>query len=228
MGNALKIAVIGNFNFTLNAHHATNLAIDHAARFLDLEINYYWVTLDEVMKFKNQSLNEYDGFWFTPGQNNHFYLNGSIDRIMMSGIPSFITGEGYKSFLEVLVHQNNLNPSNEKLISENLVAGNQFEKITIKPESKALQKLYENHNLIELTSARYSLYPQILSHLKTDLVDVEAYNQFDEPEIISLQKHPFFVACGFCPQISSTREIPHPLVYTFIKACMADLGADSH
>jgi CTP synthase (UTP-ammonia lyase) len=32
----------------------------------------------------------------------------------------------------------------------------------------------------------------------------------------------FFVGCGFCPQISSTREIPHPMIYTFIKA------ADAH
>ncbi len=225
MRTALKIAIIGHFNFTLNAHHATNLAIDHAARFLDFEINYYWITLDEVMKLKNQSLQEYDGFWFSPGDNNnHFYLHGAIEKIMLTGIPSFITGEGFKSLLEVLVNRNNFNPSNEKLISDNLVEGNQFERITIKPESPALNKLYENHNHTELTSSRYSLYPQILHLLKSELMDVEAVNQFDETEIISLKNHPFFVACGFCPQISSTREIPHPLVYTFIKACFHGLN----
>ena len=222
----LKIAIIGNFNFTLNAHHATNLAIDHAARFLDFEINYYWITLDDIMKMKTQSLNEYDGFWFSPGDNrNHFYLNGAIEKIMTSGIPSFVTGEGFKSFLEVLVNRNNFNPGNEKLISENLVEGDQFERLTIRPESSALKKLYENHNQIELTSSRFSLYPQIMNHLKDELIDVEAFNQFDEAEILSLKNHPFFVVCGFCPQISSTREIPHPLVYTFFKACSTDLKA---
>lgn len=225
MRTSLKIAIIGNFNFTLNAHHATNLAIDHASRFLDFEINYYWITLDEVMRLKPQSLNEYDGFWFSPGDNNHFYLHGSIEKIMMTGTPTFITGEGFKSLLEVLVHQNNFNPNSEKVISDNLVEGNQFERLTIKPESAALKKLYENHNQIELTSSRFSLYPHIMLHLKDQLIDVEACNQFDEAEIVSLKNHPFFVACGFCPQISSTREIPHPLVYTFIKACSSDLNA---
>lgn len=225
MRTSLKIAIIGNFNFTLNAHHATNLAIDHASRFLDFEISYYWITLDEVMKLKAQSLNQYDGFWFSPGDNNHFYLHGAIEKIMMTGIPTFITGEGFKSLLEVLVHQNNFNPNNEKVISDNLVEGDQFEKVTIRPESDALKKLYENHNQIELTSSRFSLYPQIMHHLKDQLIDIEAFNQFEEAEIVSLKKHPFFVACGFCPQISSTREIPHPLVYTFIKACSIDLNA---
>ena len=224
MRTVLKIAIIGNFNFTLNAHHATNLAIDHASRFLDFEINYYWITLDEIMKLKTQSLSEYDGFWFSPGDNNHFYLNGSIEKIMTSGVPAFITGEGYKSLLEVLIHKNNLNPNNEKIISDNLVEGDQFEKLLIRPQSEALIKLYENHNQTELTSSRFSLYPQVLGYLKDELIDVEAYNQFEEAEIISLQNHPFFVACGFCPQISSTREIPHPLVYTFIKACSSDLS----
>lgn len=225
MRTTLKIAIIGNFNFTLNAHHATNLAIDHASRFLDFEINYYWITLDEVMRLKTQSLNEYDGFWFSPGDNNHFYLHGSIERIMLTGVPTFITGEGFKSLLEVLVNQNNFNPNNEKIISDNLVEGDQFEKLTINPASLALKKLYENHNQIELTSSRFSLYPQIMAHLKNELIDVEALNQFEEAEIVSLKSHPFFVACGFCPQISSTREIPHPLVYTFIKACSSELHA---
>jgi CTP synthase (UTP-ammonia lyase) len=57
--------------------------------------------------------------------------------------------------------------------------------------------------------------------LIAEIIDVEAYNQFEEPEIISLKNHDFFVACANCPQISSTRELPHPLIYTFIKAAMA-------
>jgi CTP synthase (UTP-ammonia lyase) len=48
---------------------------------------------------------------------------------------------------------------------------------------------------------------------------IEAYNHFEEVEIISLANKDFFLACGFCPQISSTREIPHPIIYTFIKSC---------
>ena len=43
MSDALKIAIIGDYNFTFNAHHATNLSLDHSSEFLEFEINYYWI-----------------------------------------------------------------------------------------------------------------------------------------------------------------------------------------
>jgi CTP synthase (UTP-ammonia lyase) len=217
----LKIAIIGDYNFTYNTHHATNLAIDHASHFLEIEINYYWLKLNEASQLKNFQFQEYDGVWISPGPfKNPFLLGGILDQVMKNEIPTFVTGEGFKSFVDVLIHHHNLNLSGEKLISENLVEGERFEQIQILPSSKALKQLYENHSPIELTSSRFSLYPKLIEYLTANQIDIEGYNHFEEPEIISLKTHPFFVACGFCPQISSTREIPHPLVYTFIKACV--------
>ena len=223
MSHVLKIAILGDFNFTYNAHHATNLALDHAGRFLEIEVNYYWIKLTEATSFKPQQFQEFDGIWISPGPyKNIFFLSGIIDQVLQSKLPTFITGEGFKSFIEVLINRYNLNPNGEKLISDNLVEGEQFERVEVVPNSPALIKIYENHSSTELTSSRYSLYPQLINHLLSELIDIEAYNQFEEAEIISLKALKFFVACGFCPQISSTREIPHPLVYTFIKACIAN------
>jgi len=122
------------------------------------------------------------------------------------------------SWKEFLIAINQLNPYSEKLISENLVAGNSFERVTINPLTNAFEKLYENFSNIELTSSRFSLYPQLIEQLKSRFIDIEATNQFDDPEIVSLVDHEFFIASAFCPQISSTRDIPHPLIYTFLKA----------
>ena len=140
--------------------------------------------------------------------------------MLQQNIPVFITGEGYKVLLEVLVARNNLNAKGEKLISDNLIEGKMFEQIQIIPHSKALTHLYTNHNDIELTAARYSLYPKLLNYLTDEFITIEAYNQVEEVEIFSLTNKNFFLACGFCPQISSTREIPHPIIYTFIKAAI--------
>lgn len=217
----LKIGIIGDFNFTYNTHHATNLALDHAGRFLEIELSYYWIKVNEFISMKPQQLSNFDGFWFAPGPFfNLFYLNGVIDILLQQNTPTFITGEGYKSLIDVLIHKNNLNSNGEKLISDNLVDGNQFEQVFVFPHSSAMIHLYETRNVEELTSTRYSLYPQLLDSLIESDVDIEAYNQFEEPEIISLKNRSFFVACGFCPQITSTRELPHPLVYTFVKACL--------
>lgn len=59
----LKIGIIGDFNFTYNTHHATNLALDHAGRFLEIELSYYWIKINEVLAMKANQLSSFDGFW---------------------------------------------------------------------------------------------------------------------------------------------------------------------
>jgi CTP synthase (UTP-ammonia lyase) len=222
MGLSLKIAIIGDYNFTYNSHQATNLALDHSSRFLDVELSYYWIKINEAAQIKIQLFEQYDGIWIAPGPfNNPFFLNGILDTILQLNIPVLLTGESFKNLIEVLISRNQLNPNSEKLISDNLVDGQQFERLTIVPHSKEFLQIYQNHNNIELTSSRYSMYPQLIQQLENKLIDVEAYNQFEEPEVISLKSHSFFLACGCCPQISSTRDIAHPLIYTFMKACLA-------
>lgn len=222
MSQSLKIAIVGDYNFTYNSHHATNLALDHSGHFLDIDVSYYWIKLNEVIKFKPQNFEEFDGIWIAPGPiNNSFFLHGIIKELVSKHIPVLITGEPFRVFLDVLINTYQLNNKKEKLISDNLVEGDHFEKIHILPQSPAFLHLYENYSKDELTSSRYSLYPQLIQQLEKDIADVEAYNQFEDPEILSLKNHIFFVACGFCPQISSTRDIPHPIIYTFLKACMA-------
>ena len=220
MSEALKIAIIGDYNFTFNAHHATNLSLDHSSEFLEVELNYYWIKISEALKHKEGYFNQYDGIWIAPGPiENPFYLNGIFKKIANKNIPVLITGEGFKIFLEYLITQNQLLSQQEKLISENLISGSSFERITIESRSKTFHQLYENFNNVELSSSRYSLYPQLVEQLELGLVDIEAVNQFEDPEIISLRKSDFFVSCAFCPQISSTRDIPHPIIYTFLKMC---------
>ncbi len=219
----LKIAIIGDFNFTYNSHHATNMAMDHASEFLEIGVNYYWIGLSEFIKMKSGQINQYEGFIVAPGPIlNDFFLQGIISRLIDLQVPVFISGEGFKTFLEVVANKNKLSTITNKLVSENLVEGNQFERIQIFPITEGIKKLYETYSTLELTATRYSVYPQLLEVIKEDVLDVEAVNQFEDPEIISLKKHVFFVACGFLPQISSTRERPHPLFYTFLKSCCID------
>ncbi|MBI1835697.1 MAG: hypothetical protein HYR91_00375 [Flavobacteriia bacterium] len=222
MSNSLKIAIIGDYNFTYNSHQATNLSIDHSSRFLEIEISYYWIKINEAAQMKAQTFEQYDGIWIAPGPfRNIFFLNGVIDALLHLKLPVLLTGEAYKSLVEVIINKNQLNSNGEKLISDNLIEGQQFERLMIIPHSKEFIRIYDNHNTLELTSSRYSLYPQLIEQLENEIIDIEAYNQFEEPEVISIKNHPFFLACGYCPQISSTRDIAHPLIYTFIKACRA-------
>ena len=215
----LKIAIIGDYNFTFNAHHATNLSLDHASIFLDVEINYYWIKVSDVAQEKANYFTKFDAFWIAPGPfQNGFFLNGIFKRLLELKKPVLATGESFKILLEFLIAYNNLNREAEKLISENLSSGPYFEEIQITPNSKVFSKLYENFTHTELTATRYSLYPKLLNDLSGDWIDIEARNQFDDPEVFSLKGYSFFVACAFYPQVSSTRDIPHPIIYTFLKS----------
>lgn len=227
MSDSLKIAIIGDYNFTYNSHQATNMALEHSSLFLEVDINYYWIRISEAAQYKDEKFKAFDGVLIAPGPfHNQFFVHGILNRLSLLEIPVLITGESYKYFIENLINVYQLNQNGEKLISENLVEGLQFERVHVVPFSKQFIHLYENHNVVELTSSRFSLYPQLLSSLQDEVIDIEAYNQFEDPEIISLKKHPFFVVCAFCPQISSTREIPHPIIYTFVKA--SQLGLSTH
>jgi CTP synthase (UTP-ammonia lyase) len=220
MKKQIRIAIIGDYNFTFNSHHATNLSLDHAAYFLEIEINYYWIKLHEATSLTSNQLKGYDGVWISSGPyKNEFLLSGIIELLTHYNLPVLITGEGFKRFFELLISKKNLSANGEKLISDNLISNSTFDKIELIPHSNALIQLYKNHNKIELTTTRYSLYPSLLKNLTQETIQIEAYNEFEDVEIVSLNNKNFFVVCGYCPQISSTRDIPHPLIYTFIKAC---------
>jgi CTP synthase (UTP-ammonia lyase) len=217
MADSIKIAIIGDFNFTLNAHHATNLAIDHSTNLLDIEVNYYWIRLSEAANYKASHFTNFDGVWIAPGPfENTFLLNGIVNMALNNQLPIFITGEGFRVLLDVLIRSFNLNPNQEKLISDNLSPTSSFEKIEVTPISNELKKLYNENLRIELTSSRYSIYPQLMEYLQDELIDIEALNQFEEPEVISLKSRPFCLASMSLPQICSTREMPHPLVSAFL------------
>ncbi len=219
--SAIKIAIIGDFNFAYNAHHATNLSLDHSASFFEEEINYYWIRPMELLSFKKDELLDYDGVWLAPGPYlNEFYFAGAIKNVIDSNLPALVTGEGFYHVIDFYVKQFSLNPRNEKFISDNLVSGNQFDSVHINPCGIFGNKIYSVHNPIELTSTRFSVYPNLVSILENDFILIEGKDQFEEVQLFRLvQQHDFTVSM-FLPQISSTRDLPHPLINAFIRACM--------
>lgn len=222
MAGRLKIAIIGDFNFTYNSHHATNLAIEHSKNLLEIEVNTYWLRINEAASIKTGNYSKYDGLLVAPGPyENIFFLSNIIDSCIKSGLPTLLTGDAFKVFVELLIAHNNLNINNEKLISENLSSTDNFERIEVHPVSKNLRKLYNELPRVELSSSRYSLYPQLLQYLEREVIDVEGINQFDDPEIISLKNYNFCVATMSLPQICSTREMPHPLISAFLNVVSA-------
>ena len=223
MSKTIKIAIVGDFNFSYNAHHATNLALEHSASLFEEEINHYWIRTSEVINFRRHELDNFHGVWLAPGPYlNDFHLTGVINQILETEKPTLITGEGFFHVINHFVNKFHLNPRNEKFISDNLVSGNQFESILLKSVGDYGGKLYQSHNPIELTASRYSIYPHLVEELKREYITIEAKDQFDEVQLIRLKKNKNSLISMYLPQISSTRDIPHPIVNGFVHSCLAE------
>lgn len=222
MSQYLKIAVIGDYNFTYNSHHATNLAIEHSEKFLECNINHYWISIQEASTFNEKHFSEYDGIFIAPGPyKNPFFLRGILRVLLRCDIPVLATDKAYEQLIECLLLQAEVNFSSDKVISNNLVEDSVFQRIEIQPKTDLLKKLYMSHSNIELSSSRFAVYPHVLEYLTQEKLQIEALNQFDDPEIVSLKESYFYVSCMFCPQVSSTREMPHPLINEFFRKVMA-------
>jgi CTP synthase (UTP-ammonia lyase) len=221
MPRTTKIAIIGDYSFAYNTHHATNMAMEHASIFFEEDINFYWLRPSEVINFRRNELQDYHGIWLAPGPyHNAFHVESIFTSIFDSERPTLITGEGFIHLLNYYIHKYRLNPANEKFVSENLIAGNQFDTVNIAPTSDWSKKIYENHTTVELTAARYAIYPRLIEMLTAEFVDVLATDQFDEVQIMRLKNKSEALVCMFLPQISSTRDRPHPLINSFIRRCM--------
>ena len=221
MPRAVKIAIVGDFNFAYNAHHATNLALEHSALLFEEEINYYWIRPAEILNFKRNELEGFHGIWLAPGPYlNDFHLSGVVRQILDAERPTLITGEGFFHVVDYFVNKYQLNPRNEKFISDNLVSGNQFEPITVKASNAYAEKIYQNHNPIELTASRFAIYPNLVETLQNEFIDIEATDQFEEVQLMRLKNKHSILVSMYLPQISSTRDIPHPLINDFVKNCL--------
>ena len=89
---------------------------------------------------------------------------------------------------------------------------------TLKAGSKA-RALYNAEVISERHRHRYEFnnnYKQILSDNGLDLVAESAENEL--VEMVELPNHPFFIACQFHPEFTSTPRDGHPLFEGFIRA----------
>ena len=218
MEGVLRIAIIGDYNFAYHSHNATNQALQHTEKVLDQPINYYWLNERECTENPTRFDESYDGIIIAPGPYQQpFYFNSIIKNLIDKDIPVLGTGECFKILIETYFSGLGFDLNSEKIISENLVNGNQFTGITLDRFSSEFSKIYLNRGVAEYSSSRYSILPQYSEWL-TKRFEIGARNQYFDPEILKLKDHNFFLFTMFCPQIVSSIDVPHPIFTYFVKS----------
>lgn len=80
------------------------------------------------------------------------------------------------------------------------------------------EKLYGKHQIIERHRHRYEVNNHLLSQIVAAGMVVSGRSSDNLVEMIELPDHPWFVACQFHPEFTSTPREGHPLFNGFIRA----------
>jgi len=93
----------------------------------------------------------------------------------------------------------------------------QEHRVVLVPGSRA-GELYGLDSATEDYFCSYGLSPEYRPRLEQSGLGVSGVDEGDEPRIVELEGHPFFVATLFCFQTRSRPNRPHPLVAGFVDA----------
>ncbi|UZR95227.1 CTP synthase C-terminal region-related (seleno)protein [Chondrinema litorale] len=228
------IGIIGEYNPEFPPHTATNEAIQHAAKKLDLVVDFEWVSTESILSDFGSLVTKYNGFWIAPG-SPYKNMGATLELIQyarLHNIPTLGTCGGFQHMViefarNVLgitdAEHAEYDPYASRLVVNHLTCSlaGQTLKISLKtevlPQHKSLvYQLYNETEAIEKYYCNFGLNPAYQAQLHQAGFKVVGTDETDEARIMELPAHRFYIATLFVPQNSSTFEKPHPLVSGFL------------
>jgi len=243
VADAVRIGILGDFNPEFRSHHATNDALQHAARKLGLSLASEWVPTPSLMAPEfEKKLETFDGLWAAPGSPYKSFdgmLNG-IGFARRRDWPFLGTCGGFQyAFIEFarnVLHIADADSAENNSGSKNIVIypvacavldrksnaptlSGAVPEIRLRPGSY-LQSFYgkDKEAVTEEFFCNFEINPDFEWTAMEAGFPVVARGPQGEIRAIESATHRFFVATLFQPQLSSTEKKPHPVVLAFVKA----------
>lgn len=225
----LKLAIIGDFNPAFKPHVATNEALQHSLDALQMDVKVDWIPTDTIHNdFKNIIAN-YQGFWIAAGSPYKNMLGALkiIEHARLHQIPTFGTCGGFQhiaiEFARNVLHIQDAqhaeyDPYASKLIINPLscnLKGEALEIELVDKQSKTYYMFLKNM-IIEKYYCNFGLNPIYQELFQANGLKIVGSDIHKEARILELEKHPFFIATLFVPQDNSSKDMPHPLINSFL------------
>jgi len=248
VSDAVRIGILGDFNPEFRSHHATNDALQHAARKLGIEVQSEWIATTSLVKpDAEKKLESFDGLWASPG-SPYKSFEGMLKGIQFARArdwPFLGTCGGFQyAFIEFARNVLNIadaDTAENNSGSKNIIIypvpcavpdgkGNApklsgaVPEIRLRPGSY-LQSFYgkEIDTVTEQFFCNFEINPDFEWTTMEAGFPVVARGPQGEIRAIESPMHRFYVATLFQPQLSSTEKDPHPVVLAFVQAA-ADWG----
>jgi CTP synthase (UTP-ammonia lyase) len=226
----VKIGIIGEFNPSFIPHTATNHAIIHSSKQLDVSIETEWISTEDVNTDFDRIVARCSGFWIAPG-SPYRSMRGALNVIEYArkyGRPLLGTCGGYQHI--VIEYARNVlqiddaehaeyDPYASKLVISKLtcsLVGQRLD-IILKDKHSTVYSIFQKERIAENYYCNFGLNPEYQKRLDENGLVTVGVDENGESRIVELRDHPFFVGTLFVPQARSTEEYPHPLVSSFIQ-----------
>jgi len=240
---AVRIGILGDFNPDFRSHHAINHSLDHAANNLGLPIESEWLPTPSLTESSaEERLTAFDALWASPG-SPYKSFDGMLKGIEFArtrnwpflgtcGGLQYAFIEFARNVLGIADADSAENNSSSKNIIIYPVAcavpnrqGNapklsgMVPEIRLRPGSY-LQSFYgkDKQTVTEEFFCNFEVNPEFEWAAMEAGFPVVARGPQGDVRAIESPAHRFFVATLFQPQLSSTKENPHPLILAFIQA----------
>lgn len=231
----IKIGLIGDQSPDVRAHQAIPMALSMAAS--DCRIISIWLSTAALQAGRISDLAQFHGFWCVPG-SPYASMSGALAAITFARTkpkPFLGTCGGFQHALieyarnvigEVRADHAESNPAAEhpwiSPLSCSLVGATQS--IRLEPNSDAIT-IYQANETQQSFHCNYGLNPRFESALGQSSMKVIGRDQAEEVRLVQLEKHPFFFAALFQPELKALDGKLDPLIKNFVEACVRDASS---
>jgi CTP synthase (UTP-ammonia lyase) len=238
--DAVRIGILGDFNPEFRSHHATNDALQHAARKLQLKVESTWVPTPTLTESDAAAiLDPFDALLASPGSPYNSF-DGMLKGIEFGRVhdrPFLGTCGGFQ-YAMIECARNVLGIRDATTAEEDPKAKNiviypvacavpnrdpkapklsgVVPQIHLRPGSY-LASFYGKESVEEEFFCNFELNPEFEWMAMEAGFPVVARGSNEECRAIESPAHLFFVATLFQPQLSSREDNPHPLIMAFVQ-----------
>src|SRR6267143_900331 len=222
MPEAHKLGVIGDYDPGLLSHQSTSNAFRHAAAHLRVDVDLGWVPTSSLEGHAREKLGEFDALLCAPG-SPYKSMTGALNGIRFArefDRPFLGTCGGFQHV--VVEYARNVmgfedaqhaeyDPYASRLFITPLTCSlvGKTMKVRIIDGSGA-SAVYGRKEVEEQYYCNFGLNPHHRAALEDAGLGVSGIDQDDEVRILELPDKRFFMATLFVPQLTSTKNSPHP------------------
>jgi CTP synthase (UTP-ammonia lyase) len=226
----IRIGLIGDRNLEVRAHVAIPRALDLAGHGLPRRLEPVWlptITLTHGLDTKLASLS---GLWSVPN-TPYSSMEGALAAIRFArerSVPFLGTCGGFQHAL-IEFARDVLEMAAADHAESNPRAAVPYISALACPLTGAsgmirftagsrAARLYGRDRATEEYQCSFGFNPAYRSSLEGSDLKVTGVDDAGEVRIVELEKHPFFMATLFQPELSAFRSVPHPIIRAFVEA----------